>query len=166
MFQHFITSHFINLILTDSLYMTALMVNGLVLLLNLFVHYFSNESSESLSRLENHPKSLHLQRMTKFLSFAVIVFQDLPQLMCAHFAGTNQNGRNKQGSRKKLLGNSITCGGFQLQFARPILFIVTRSVCVYSSAQRSALADALGPMRKVIRCFFFLLKLKNFRVAL
>ena len=34
--------------------------------------------------------------MTKFLSFAVIVFQTLSQLMCAHFAGTNQNGHNKQ----------------------------------------------------------------------
>ena len=41
--------------------MTALMVNGLVLLLNLFVHYFSNESSESLSRLENHPNMFILE---------------------------------------------------------------------------------------------------------
>ena len=62
MFQHFITSHFINLILTDSVYMTVLMANGLVLLLNLFVHYFSNESSESLSRLENHPNIRGTQR--------------------------------------------------------------------------------------------------------
>ena len=42
--------------------------------------------------------------MTKFLSFAVILFQNLSQLMGGHFAGTNQNGCNKQGSRK----NSVT----------------------------------------------------------
>ena len=47
---------------------------------------------------------LYLQSMTKFLSFAVIVFQNLSQLMCGHFAGTNQNGRKKQGCRK----NSVT----------------------------------------------------------
>ena len=134
MFQHIITSHFINLIPTASVYITALMVKGFVPLLNLIVHYFSNESSESLSELENHPNMfmlefyngvkgcinkaflrnrkilyivyeesclLYLQSMTKFLPFAVIVFQNLSQLMCGHFAGTNQNGRKKQGSRKK-----------------------------------------------------------------
>ena len=108
---------------------TALMVNSLVPLLNLFVNYFSNESSKSLNELENHPDMfmlefyyggkgfinkaflsivyeesclLYLQSTTKFLSFAVIVFQNLSQVTCGHFAGTNQNGCNKQGSRKKL----------------------------------------------------------------
>ena len=61
MFQHFITSHFINLIPTASVYITALMVNGLIPLLNLFVHYFSNESSESLSELQNHPNMFMLE---------------------------------------------------------------------------------------------------------
>ena len=61
MFQHFITSHFINLIPTASVYITALMVNGLVPLSNLFVHYFSNETSESLSELENHPNMFMLE---------------------------------------------------------------------------------------------------------
>ena len=102
----FITSHFINLIPTASVYITALMVNSLVPLLNLFVHYLSNESSKSLNELKNHPNMfmsefyngvkgciniaflrnrkillymknhvlLYLQSMTKFLSFAVIVF--------------------------------------------------------------------------------------------
>ena len=37
------------------------MVNSLVPLLNLFVHYFSNESSESLSELENHPNMFMLE---------------------------------------------------------------------------------------------------------
>ena len=57
------------------------------------------------------PCLLHLQSMTKFLPFAVIVFQNLSQLMCGHFAGTNQNGRNKQGSRKNLVTVYLTCGG-------------------------------------------------------
>ena len=108
------------------------MVNSLVPLLNLFVNYFSNESSKSLNKLQNHPNMFmlefyngvkgcinkaffrnrkillymknHVYCMTKFLSFAVIVFQNLSQLICGHFAGTNQNGRNKQGCRK----NSVT----------------------------------------------------------
>ena len=57
----FITSHFINLIPTASVYITALMVNSLVPLLNLFVHYFSNESSKSLNKLENHPNMFMLE---------------------------------------------------------------------------------------------------------
>ena len=61
MFQHFITSHFINLIPTTSVHITALMVNSLVSLLNLFVHYFSNESSKSLNKLENHPNIFMLE---------------------------------------------------------------------------------------------------------
>ena len=61
MFQHFITSHFINLIPTAGVYITALMANGKVPLLNLFVHYFSNESSGSLNELENHSKMFMLE---------------------------------------------------------------------------------------------------------
>ena len=37
------------------------MVNSLVPLLNLFVHYFSNESSKSLNELENHPNMFMLE---------------------------------------------------------------------------------------------------------
>ena len=55
--------------------------------------------------------------MTKFLSFAVIVFQNLSQLMCGHFAVTNQNDRNKQGSRKNLVTIYLDClqSAFSLQ---------------------------------------------------
>ena len=44
-------------------------------------------------------------------------------------------------------------------------FRVTRSVCVYSTAERSLLADALGPITKLIRRFF-VLKHKKLREAL
>ena len=37
------------------------MVNSLVPLLNLFVNYFSNESSKSLNKLENHPNMFMLE---------------------------------------------------------------------------------------------------------
>ena len=37
------------------------MVNSLVPLLNLFVHYFSSESSKSLNELENEPNMFMLE---------------------------------------------------------------------------------------------------------
>ena len=107
------------------------MVNSLVPLLNLFVHYFSNESSKSLNKLQNHPNMFMLEfyngvkgcinkaflRNRKILLYmknhvycickawpSFCHLPNLSQLTCGHFAGTNQNGRNKQGSRK----NSVT----------------------------------------------------------
>ena len=57
-------------------------------------------------------------------------------------------------SRKLPLGALVMATSAEIYKMHFQFFRVTRSVCVYSTAERSLLADALGPITKLIRRFF------------
>ena len=89
--------------------------------------------------------------------------------MSGHFERPNQNDRYKLGARKTYMLKlyKVRMAVLLLKFTKRISVLQSHAICRLRAfdCRRSLLADALGPISKLIRCFF-LLKYEKLREAL